>query len=169
MEEQKTENKEELQQETTEEKNSDQGNSSTRSSLLWIFAGGYLVYTGYRLCANVISGAEDSSTGFLVAGGIFVVIGAVLLIMAVITLQKQVHRNTRWKKRQRKKQQRKPPKIRRLRQLEKNACLLHSGHIWQRIWTMHRRKKQNKIRMRDSSCQDMTHISIKNGTSGGGK
>ena len=81
MEEQKTENKEELQQETTEEKNSDQGNSSTRSSLLWIFAGGYLVYTGYRLCANVISGAEDSSTGFLVAGGIFVVIGAVLLIM----------------------------------------------------------------------------------------
>ena len=77
MEEQKTENKEELQQETTEEKNSDQGNSSTRSSLLWIFAGGYLVYTGYRLCANVISGAEDSSTGFLVAGGIFVVIGAV--------------------------------------------------------------------------------------------
>ena len=77
MEEQKTENKEELQQETTEEKNSDQGNSSTRSSLLWIFAGGYLVYTGYRLCANVISGAEDSSTGFLVAGGIFVVIMAV--------------------------------------------------------------------------------------------
>ena len=46
MEEQKTENKEELQQETTEEKNSSQGNSSTRSSLLWIFAGGYLVYTG---------------------------------------------------------------------------------------------------------------------------
>ena len=88
MEEQKTENKEELQQETTEEKNSDQGNSSTRSSLLWIFAGGYLVYTGYRLCANVISGAEDSSTGFLVAGGIFVVIGAVLLIMAVRNLAK---------------------------------------------------------------------------------
>ena len=85
MEEQKTENKEELQQETTEEKNSSQGNSSTRSSLLWIFAGGYLVYTGYRLCANVISGAEDSSAGFLVA------------------------------------------------------------HIWQRIWMMHRRKKQNKI------------------------
>ena len=43
MEEQKTENKEELQQETAEEKNSGQGNSSTRSSLLWIFAGGYLV------------------------------------------------------------------------------------------------------------------------------
>ena len=34
MEEQKRENKEELQQETAEEKNSGQGNSSTRSSLL---------------------------------------------------------------------------------------------------------------------------------------
>ena len=33
MEEQKRENKEELQQETAEEKNSGQGNSSTRSSL----------------------------------------------------------------------------------------------------------------------------------------
>ena len=65
MEEQKRENKEELQQETAEEKNSGQGNSSTRSSLLWIFAGGYLVYTGYRLCASVISGAEDSGVVFL--------------------------------------------------------------------------------------------------------
>ena len=76
MEEQKRENKEELQQETAEEKNSGQGNSSTRSSLLWIFAGGYLVYTGYRLCASVISGAEDSGVVFLAAGGIFVVIGS---------------------------------------------------------------------------------------------
>ena len=86
MEEQKRENKEELQQETAEEKNSGQGNSSTRSSLLWIFAGGYLVYTGYRLCASVISGAEDSGVVFLAAGGIFVVIGAVLLIMAIRNL-----------------------------------------------------------------------------------
>lgn len=88
MEEPKNENKEELKQETVEEKNSGQGNSSTRSSLLWIFAGGYLVYTGYRLCANVISGAEDSSVGFLAAGGVFVVIGAVLLIMAIRNLAK---------------------------------------------------------------------------------
>lgn len=88
MEEQKRENKEEQQQETAEEKNSGQGNSSTRSSLLWIFAGGYLVYTGYRLCASVISGAEDSGVVFLAAGGIFVVIGAVLLIMAIRNLAK---------------------------------------------------------------------------------
>ena len=88
MEEQKSENKEKLQQETAEEKNSGQGNSSTRSSILWIFAGGYLVYTGYRLCASVISGAEDSGVVFLAAGGIFAVIGAVLLIMAIRNLAK---------------------------------------------------------------------------------
>ena len=55
MEKQKRENKEELQQETAEEKNSGQGNSSTRSSLLWIFAGGYLVYT----CLLYTSDAAD--------------------------------------------------------------------------------------------------------------
>ena len=91
MEEQKRENKEELQQETAEEKNSGQGNSSTRSSLLWIFAGGYLVYTGYRLCASVISGAEDSGMVFLAAGGIFVVIGAVLLIRNLAKAGAQKH------------------------------------------------------------------------------
>lgn len=46
------------------------------------------MYTGYRLCASVISGAEDSGVGFLAAGGIFVVIGAVLLIMAIRNLAK---------------------------------------------------------------------------------
>ena len=53
-----------------------------------ILAGCYLVYTGYRLCASVISGAEDSGVVFLAAGGIFVVIGAVLLIMAIRNLAK---------------------------------------------------------------------------------
>lgn len=85
MEEQKNKKKEELQQ---EEKNS-QGNSSTRSSILWIFAGGYLVYTGYRLCRNVLTGTEDASAGFLIAGGAFCVIGAILLIMAIRNLAKE--------------------------------------------------------------------------------
>ena len=57
--------------------------NSTRTSLLWIFAGGYLVYTGYRLCKNVLTGAEDSSMGFMAAGIVFAVIGIVLLVMAV--------------------------------------------------------------------------------------
>ena len=89
MEEPKIENKEELKQDEGQQEKKDQGNSSTRSSILWIFAGGYLVYTGYRLCKNVITGAEDASAGFLVAGGIFVVIGAVLLIMAIRNLAKE--------------------------------------------------------------------------------
>lgn len=89
MEEPKIENNEELKQDEAQQGKKDQGNSSTRSSILWIFAGGYLVYTGYRLCKNVITGAEDASAGFLVAGGIFVVIGAVLLIMAIRNLAKE--------------------------------------------------------------------------------
>ena len=60
----------------------------TRSMILMILAGCYLVYTGYRLCASVISGAEDSGVVFLAAGGVFVVIGAVLLIMAIRNLAK---------------------------------------------------------------------------------
>ena len=89
MEEQKKKHEEELQPESGQEKDSGRGNSSTRSSLLWIFAGGYLVYTGYRLCKNVLTGTEDASIGFLAAGGIFCVIGAVLLIMAIRNLARE--------------------------------------------------------------------------------
>ena len=89
MEEPKNENNEELKQDEGQQGKNDKGNSSTRSSILWIFAGGYLVYTGYRLCKNVITVEEGASAGFMVAGGIFVVIGAVLLIMAIRNLAKE--------------------------------------------------------------------------------
>lgn len=89
MEEQKNENNEALQQEKQPEAEERQGNSSTRSSIMWIFAGGYLVYTGYRLCEGILKGTDDASKGFLVAGGIFIVIGAVLLIKAVRNLAKE--------------------------------------------------------------------------------
>ena len=89
MEEQKNENNEALQQEKHPVAEERQGNSSTRSSILWIFAGGYLVYTGYRLCEGILKGTDDASKGFLVAGGIFIVIGAVLLIKAVRNLAKE--------------------------------------------------------------------------------
>lgn len=89
MEEQKNKNNEALQQEKQPEAEERQGNSSTRSSILWIFAGGYLVYTGYRLCEGILKGTDDASKGFLVAGGIFIVIGAVLLIKAVRNLAKE--------------------------------------------------------------------------------
>lgn len=139
MEEQKRENKEELQQETAEEKNSGQGNSSTRSSLLWIFAGGYLVYTGYRLCASVISGAEDSGVVFLAAGGIFVVIGAVLLIMAIRNLAKAGAQKHEIEEVLRKSGRRKLLKIRKPWQRKK--CQLRSGRILRKIWMTHRRRK----------------------------
>ena len=139
MEEQKREKKEELQQETAEEKNSGQGNSSTRSSILWIFAGGYLVYTGYRLCASVISGAEDSGVVFLAAGGIFAVIGAVLLIMAIRNLAKAGAQKHELEEAAAKKRRRMLLKIRKYRKRKK--CQLRSGRISRKIWMTHRRRK----------------------------
>ena len=89
MEEIKDENNEVKQKtEATQNESPVQEESPARRSLLWIFAGGYLVYTGYRLCEGIIKGTDDASKGFLVAGGIFIVIGAVLLIKAVRNLAK---------------------------------------------------------------------------------
>ena len=89
MEETKDENNEVKQKtESTQNESPVQEESPARRSLLWIFAGGYLVYTGYRLCEGIIKGTDDASKGFLIAGGIFIVIGAVLLIKAVRNLAK---------------------------------------------------------------------------------
>jgi len=83
MEETKDENNEVKQKtEATQNESPVQEESPARRSLLWIFAGGYLVYKG------IIKGTDDASKGFLVAGGIFIVIGAVLLIKAVRNLAK---------------------------------------------------------------------------------
>ena len=43
----------------------------TRSMILMILAGCYLVYTGYRLCKNVLDGVEGGSWGFFAAGAAF--------------------------------------------------------------------------------------------------
>ena len=48
----------------------------TRSMILMILAGCYLVYTGYRLCKNVLDGVEGGSWGFFAAGAAFIVVGA---------------------------------------------------------------------------------------------
>ena len=53
----------------------------TRSMILMILAGCYLVYTGYRLCKNVLDGVEGGSWGFFAAGGAFIVVGAVMLLV----------------------------------------------------------------------------------------
>lgn len=53
-----------------------------RRFIIWVLGGVYLLYTGYSLCKSVLDGAEGASTGFFVAGLIFAVIGAVLLIFS---------------------------------------------------------------------------------------
>ena len=54
----------------------------TRSIVLWILAGLYLIYTGYTLCKNVLDGT-DGGMGFLAAGVAFIVIGAALVILGI--------------------------------------------------------------------------------------
>ena len=51
----------------------------TRSMILMILAGCYLLYTGYRLCKIVLDGVEGGSWGFFAAGVGFIVVGAVML------------------------------------------------------------------------------------------
>ena len=52
-----------------------------RSMILMILAGCYLLYTGYRLCKNVLDGVEGGSWGFFAAGVGFIVVGAVMLFI----------------------------------------------------------------------------------------
>ena len=53
----------------------------TRSMILMILAGCYLVYTGYRLCKNVLDGVEGGSWGFFAAGAACIVVGAVMIFV----------------------------------------------------------------------------------------
>lgn len=68
----------------------------TRSLMLWVLAGIYLIYTGYRLCKNVIDGVEGASIGFMLSGIVFLVIGGGLLFFGV----RGVYRADRLKKAQ---------------------------------------------------------------------
>ena len=47
----------------------------TRSMILMILAGCYLLYTGYRLCKNVLEGVEGGSWGFFAAGAVMLFTG----------------------------------------------------------------------------------------------
>ncbi len=145
MEEQKRENKEELQQETAEEKNPDREILPQEAVFCGSLQEVIFVYTGYRLCASVISGAEDSGMVFLAAGGIFVVIGAVLLIMAIVILQRLAHRNMSWKKLLRKKRQRKLLKIRKLWQ-RKKCQLPERAHLAENLDDAPEEEKRRKIK-----------------------
>ena len=48
---------------------------------MMIIAGLYLLYTGYTLCSDVITGVEGGSWGFAAAGVGFLIIGAVMLVI----------------------------------------------------------------------------------------
>ena len=63
----------------TSQENTPQNATPTRSYVLMILAGCYLLYTGYRLCKNVLEGVEGGSWGFFAAGVGFIIVGAVML------------------------------------------------------------------------------------------
>lgn len=72
---------EEQKEESETEDSRDQGLPGTSVGLM-LLAGFYLVYTGYKLCSNVLSGEEGASWGFMVAGIAFLVIGAGMLFVS---------------------------------------------------------------------------------------
>lgn len=105
MEEQKKEEMEVTDAQKAEDTAGDNGSDSeqeapagmpTRSLMLWVLAGIYLVYTGYRLCKNVIDGVEGASIGFMLSGIVFLVIGGGLLFFGL----RGVYRADRLKKAQ---------------------------------------------------------------------
>ena len=65
----------------TSQGNTPQNATPTRSYVLMILAGCYLLYTGYRLCKNVIDGVDGGSWGFFAAGIGFLIVGAVMLFI----------------------------------------------------------------------------------------
>lgn len=81
MEEQKKELQEN--QETGQKPEEQKKEIPARSFMLMCLGGLYLLYTGYKLCKNVLDGVEGASWGFFVAGVAFVVIGAVMLFFGV--------------------------------------------------------------------------------------
>ena len=79
------ENKNKELQEDTQEvvENQEETKSPNARYVLWILAGGYLLYTAYSLCKGFIAGEEGTSIGFLLAGIAFEVIGAGLVFVSV--------------------------------------------------------------------------------------
>ena len=65
----------------TGEENQNQSGLPVRSCMLMCLAGIYLLYTGYKLCKNVIDGVDGGSWGFFAAGIGFLIVGAVMLFI----------------------------------------------------------------------------------------
>ena len=54
-----------------------------RSCMLMCLAGLYILYTGYRLCKNVIDGVEGASFGFFIVGVVFLVLAVGMLYVGI--------------------------------------------------------------------------------------
>lgn len=63
-------NKQQLEQDMQESVNEETKEQGTplRSSIIMLLAGVYLLYTGYKLCQDVLNGTNGSSWGFFAAG-----------------------------------------------------------------------------------------------------
>ena len=73
---------EESGEEKEEQTETHQGGLPMRSCVLMLLAGLYLLYTGYKLCQNVLNGVEGGNWGFFAAGVGFLIVGAVMLFIA---------------------------------------------------------------------------------------
>ena len=69
-------------EEKEEQTETHQGGLPMRSCVLMLLAGLYLLYTGYKLCQNVLNGVEGGNWGFFAAGVGFLIVGAVMLFIA---------------------------------------------------------------------------------------
>ena len=54
-----------------------------RSYMLMFLAGLYIIYTGYRLCKNVMDGVEGGGAGFFAVGVAFIAIGAAMIFFGI--------------------------------------------------------------------------------------
>ena len=76
-------NKQQLEQDMQESVNEETKEQGTplRSSIIMLLAGVYLLYTGYKLCQDVLNGTNGSSWGFFAAGVGFLIVGVVMLVV----------------------------------------------------------------------------------------
>ena len=74
--------KKDIEENTNTEKQDETSNKGMpiRTYLVMAIAGAYVVYLGYSLCAGVVKGEQGSSTGFLIAGIAFIILGGAFVI-----------------------------------------------------------------------------------------
>ena len=84
-------NKQQQEQDTQEPVNEEAKEQGTplRSSIIMLLAGVYLLYTGYKLCQDVLNGTNGSSWGFFAAGAGFLIVGVVMLVVGCRDLIKR--------------------------------------------------------------------------------